>query len=95
MEKKRRRPWGGVSRENAFQNSSYAFISASRTTLEVKGIRCFGAPPAPAQETVRNPSGDRLVASITMLISRCALQVSFSLLAGFSQNFSIPSQSGR
>ena len=71
MEKQRRRPnLDGVSRENAFQNFSYAFFSASRTTLEVKGIRCFGAPPAPAQETVRNPSGARLVASITMLISR-------------------------
>jgi hypothetical protein len=63
----------------------------SETHLSACAVRVKGKMD---QKMVRNPSEARLVASITMLISRWALQVSFSLLAGSIQNFSIPSQSG-
>jgi hypothetical protein len=47
------------------------------------------------KKRVKNPSGIKLVASITIFISRCSVQLAASLLAGSSQNFSMMSISFR
>ena len=80
---------------SAYWNRMLTFAQNEKFLALVKGIAMQIAWLQSTVERTRNPSGNKLVASMTSLMSRCSRHVRSSRCSGTSQKDSIAEPSGR